>query len=63
MECNSTQYKYFQSSNKIIGDKYVNLIKETNLLSDYVTKPLNYETARESVVSVNVYYYSLSYTL
>jgi hypothetical protein len=64
LECNSTQYKYFQSSNKIIGDKYVNLIKEKkDLLSDYVTKPLNYETARDSVVSVNVYYESLAYTL
>jgi hypothetical protein len=63
LECNQTIYGLTTSSVKIIGDKYVYLIKENmNLSSDFVYNPIDAETAASSFVELSVFYETLSYT-
>lgn len=62
LECKSTEYKLALSSNRLIGDLYVKYIREKkNLSRDFVNRPINSETARESIVKLNIYYESLTY--
>ena len=64
LECNLTQYKTVIRSNNLPGDIFVNYVqKNRNLSSDFVTKPINSETVSQSIVSLNIFYESLSYTL
>ena len=62
LECNSTKFDYSLSDYQLLGNYYVNMIKEnTRLASDFVTRMINVTTVQESVVKVNVFYASLSY--
>lgn len=64
LECNRTEYRTSLYSVQLIGDKYVEAIKANkNLTSDFVTRELNVQSARESIVKLNIYYDSLSYQL
>ena len=63
LECNSTQIKYTTTSYDLLGNVYVDFIRNNaNLSSDFVNKSINAETAKQSVIRVFVYYDSLSYT-
>ena len=64
LECNKTEYAARVSSSQLVADTFVDFIRErTNLARDFVFKPLNVDTARNSLVYVSIYYDSLSYTL
>ena len=65
LECNQTEYKTTSISTvNLIGEYYVDFIKQNkNLSADFVTKTLDSKTAANSVVSINIYYDSLSYDL
>jgi hypothetical protein len=65
LECNSTLITYSTTSYQILGDSYVEYIrKNAKLSSDFNTSPssIDTETARQSIVKLNVYYDTLSYT-
>ena len=63
LECNKTEYKT-SISFQIIGDWFVDYINDSKMLSaDFVKKPINSHTTKESVVKVNAFYDSLSYTI
>ena len=63
LECNSTQYLASVSSIQIVGDYFARILKRRpNLVRDFVTRPVNAQLAKESVVSLNIFYDSLSYT-
>ena len=52
------------SFGNINGNVYVDRIKENeNLTKDFNVGPINEQTARDSVIKVNLYYDSLSYEL
>ena len=62
LECNFLQYKHILSSYQLAGDAYYKKIKKNkNLSEDFVTEILSKETAATSVISVNIFYGSLSY--
>ena len=64
LECNSTQISYSSISYDILGDAYVDYIKQNaNLSSDFKTVPIDTERARQSVARMNIYYDTLSYTI
>ena len=64
LECNRTEYKASVSTLKLLGDDFVDYIrKNKNLASDFKKTPLNANTAANSVVKVNIFYDSMSYTL
>jgi len=65
LECNKTQIVPVSLSYvNIVGNLDADLISENrNLSSDFVTRPINEINARESVVQLNIYYNSLSYTI
>ena len=64
LECNRTGYSVSLSQSLLNGDFYLRQIQSnSNLTVDYVTKLLNSDTAAKSLVSVNLFYESLSYTL
>ena len=65
LECNSTLITYSSTSYQILGDSYVDYIrKNPKLSSDFNTSPssIDTETARQSIVKLNIYYDTLSYT-
>ena len=63
LECNSTQITYTTTSCDLIGDTYVDYIRNnTNFCSDFVNKSINAETAKQSVAHLFVYYDTLSFT-
>jgi len=63
LECNSTQFTFSTTSYDLLGDAYVDYIqKNMNLSSDFVTTPIDAETSRQSIVKLNIYYDTLSYT-
>ena len=63
LECNSTEYHASVSSIEMIGDFYVDYLNESlNLKKDFVTRQINAQTAKESIVNLNIFYESLSYT-
>ena len=64
LECNRTEYRASASTLKLLGDDFLDYIKENkNLASDFKKTPLNANTAANSVVKVNIFYDSMSYTL
>ena len=64
LECNLTEYEASVTSLQLIGDYYVDLLKEKpNLVNDFVDRSINATTARDSVVRVNIFYESLSYSM
>ena len=63
LECNQTLYKTSISSCQLIGNQYKSyILNNSNLLSDYINRTIDANTARESFVKVNLFYSSLSYT-
>jgi len=64
LECNSTIYRTSVSSLQLLGEFYVSFLKENRRLSkDFHTKSINSQTAKESVVRLNIFYESLSYEI
>ena len=64
LECNRTHFRTSISSNEIITDLYYDYIKSNaNLASDFVTRPITKETAKNSFVYVYFYYNSNSLRL
>jgi hypothetical protein len=64
LECNSTYYKYSISTSNIIGDVYVDYIKENaDLSSDFLSTNITTDTAAQSFVHIYIFYNSLSYIL
>ncbi len=64
LECNVTEYNTRSTSLKIIPDLYVDyIIKNKNISADFSTKPIDADTASKSVVALNIFYETLSYTL
>ena len=64
LECNRTEYKASIYTLKLIGDDFVDYIKENKKLSnDFIQTPINAYNAANSVVKVNIFYDSMSYTL
>ena len=63
LECNRTEYRTSLSTSQILGEKYLDLIKpNARLHADFVHRPLNLASARDSVVEMGIYYESMSYT-
>ena len=63
MQCNRTLYKVSMSSSTLIGDYFIDKIrKNSKLREDFVNRPLNEETAKNSVVRAYIFYDTLSYT-
>jgi len=64
LECYSNKFTFSTSAHDVLGDLYVNKIKNNpNLASDFVSEEINAETVRKSFVRINVFYESLSYTM
>ena len=64
LECNSSYISASVSTNKIIGDLYADYIRENrNLSRDFVKRPINPETARDSIIKLNIFYENLTYSL
>ena len=64
LECNRTEYKTSLYFTQLSGDYYLGKLLEHPVLStDFITRPINLDTARDSFVYVNIYYDSLSYTV
>ena len=66
LECNHNEYKISMSFNQLEANRglYSYLLQiqsNPNLFSDFVTRPLNLETTKESIAFVNVFYEHLSY--
>ena len=61
LECNITQFETSVTSTKFLGDFYADYIKNNkNLSVDFDSKIID---ATNSIVSINIFYDSLSYTL
>jgi hypothetical protein len=64
LECNRTEYKATVTTSQLIGDIYVDYIKgNKNLTSDFINRSIISDTAARSIVKINIFYESLSYTL
>ena len=64
LECNSTRFTFATSISKLLGNPYIDLIKNNpNLAEDFVTQPIDAHTARGSIVKLNIFYDSLSYVI
>ena len=67
LECEQISYKTSLSFSKLSGDGYwatsFPQFYNQEIKSDFLNRSLNSQTARESIVEVNIYYESLSYTL
>ena len=63
LECHHLEYKTTLTSVNLIGDYYLDMIKENeNLSRNFHKKSVDTNLARESFVRLNIYYDSLSYT-
>ena len=63
LECNQTRFLTTISDLELDGSTFVNYIKEhPKLAADFVTTPLNADTAKKSVLQLNVFYSSLTFT-
>ena len=57
LECNSTQITYSTTSCDLIGDNYVDYIRNNaNLSSDFVNKSITADTVKQSVVRLFIFY-------
>ena len=64
LECNQTLYKTTYSFSQLNANKYIDyILNNPNLVKDFKNRTIDAEVARESIVSVIVFYESLSYTL
>ena len=63
LQCNKTEFMTTISSVKLIGDAYVDYIKENEVLrGDFPSGQIDANVARKSFIRLNIYYDSLSYT-
>jgi hypothetical protein len=63
-ECNQTEIKVFSSSSQLNGEIYLDMLKEKiSLVKDFVERNLDSNRAKESIVKINIFYDSLSYTI
>ena len=63
-ECNATIYQTTSNYNRLKGDLLADYINQNaRLSSDFLNKTIDSETASKSVVSVNIFYESLSYKI
>ena len=64
LECRKTEFTTSITSSRLIGDLYAKYIQENkNLSADFGGKTVDANLAKESIVSLNIFYDSLSYTL
>ena len=64
LECNRTEFRMFTSASKLIGDSFVDYIKNNeNLRRDFVTRQLDANSARNSITKIYIFYESLFYTM
>jgi hypothetical protein len=64
LECNQTLYETSVSFKQLIGAQYKAFImSKSNLLADFINRSLDLTQIEKSIVRVNIYYESLSYTL
>ena len=64
LECNRTEFSYTITDVELIGEHIVDFIRENpNLASDFVTKPINAFTVKDSISQLSIFYSSLTYTL
>ena len=64
LECNRTHFSTSTSFSRLNGDQFITSIENnSNLARDFVTKKINAHNVMNSIVSVNFYYESLSYTM
>ena len=62
LECNQTLFKSSISTTLLVGDKYLSRIKNSNLATDFINRTIDATTIEKSLVKVNIFYESLSYT-
>ena len=63
LECSSNSFTYSLSTTNLLGESYVTDIKANkNLSDDFIMRSINAYEASRSVVKVNIFYESLSYT-
>ena len=62
LECNQTLIKTSISSVLLVGDGYLSRIKNSNLSTDFINRTIDAATVEKSIVHVNIFYESLSYT-
>ena len=64
LECNKTEYRASLTSYRLIGDLYAKFIQENaNLSVDFLSGRISASDALESMVSVNIFYDTLSFTM
>jgi hypothetical protein len=64
LECNQTLYETSISSYQLIETPYISSIKSNpNLASDFINRSIDSSNAKESILTVYIFYKSLSYTL
>jgi hypothetical protein len=65
LECNQTLYKTSTTQVQLVGNRFMNRIRRNlNLAADFINRTLNdTNTIEKSVVTVKLFYGSLSYTL
>jgi hypothetical protein len=59
--CNLIEYKTTSSSYRLKGDLYTDFINENEIFSQDSNETINANNAANSIVSINIYYDSLSY--
>jgi hypothetical protein len=62
LECNQTLFKTSISSVLLDGNKYLSQIRNSNLSTDFIKRTIDATTVEKSIVDVNIFYESLSYT-
>ena len=62
LEYNQTLLKSSISSVLLDGIRYLSQIKNSNLSTDFIKRTIDAAIVRDSVVNVNIFYESLSYT-
>jgi hypothetical protein len=64
LECYHDQFDFSSSSYKLLPDVYLSYLEsKPNLTSDFFSNEINAETARESFISLNIFYETLSYDI
>ena len=64
LECESSKFSYTLTSFRLVGDSYVDFIKSnSNLSADFLLREITPNVAKDSFVSVKIFYDSLSYQM